>query len=471
MSLLERWALAGREVVVAGLGRSGLAATRLLHARGIPVHAVDDGTGDALGQQAALLADLDRVTTQVGGHDPARVAGAAALVLSPGIPPTAAIVRTARTAGVPVVSEAQLGLDALAGVPTIVVTGTNGKTTTTALVHHLLSEAGRRSAAAGNIGTALSAVALQEQRPDWLAVELSSFQLHDCPELAPTIGILTNLSPDHLDRYQSLDEYYADKARLFANATDASIWISNLDDPESRRMVAGVAGRHLTFSVVEEADAWRPPRLPLMISWKTPGGHVHQSDEGDLLVGGQRLMPRRKLPLLGDHNVANALAAALAVNAAGVPLETIAAGLGSFRAMPHRLEPVRTVDGVLWINDSKATNVASTLVAIKAMARPAILLLGGRHKGEPYTVLREAIREHCGGVVTYGEAGDLAASDLQGISQVVRVETLEQAIAEARTMVATPGGAVLLSPACSSYDQFPNYEVRGATFRAMVEAL
>lgn len=471
MSRIAGWAAAGREVVVAGLGRSGVAATRLLHAHGVPVHAVDDGASAALHQHAETLAGLERVTTRVGGHDPARVARARALVLSPGIPPTAAIVRTARAAGVPVVSEAQLGLDALVGVGTVVVTGTNGKTTTTALVHHLLTEAGIRSAAAGNIGTALSEVALQEQRPDWLAVELSSFQLHDCPDLAPTIGILTNLSPDHLDRYGSLEEYYADKARLFANATDASVWISNLDDPASRRLVADVAGQHLTFSVTEEADAWRTPRYELMFMLAVPGGRVPSADEGDLMVGPRRLMRRRRLRLLGDHNVANALAATLAVHAIGVPLRTIAEGLRTFRAMPHRLEPVRTVDGVLWINDSKATNVASTLVAVRAMTRPAILLIGGRHKGEPYTALREAVAHHCGGVVTYGEAGDLAAHDLAGTAWIRRVATLDEAVAVARTMVATPDGAVLLSPACSSYDQFPNFEVRGATFRALVEAM
>lgn len=467
MSRLARWAAEGREVVVAGLGRSGVAATRLLHARGVPVHAVDDGDSVAVRQQAEMVAGLERVTTEVGGHDSARVEGAQALVLSPGIPPTAAIVQTARAAGVPIISEAQLGLDALAGTRTIVVTGTNGKTTTTALVHHLLMEAGIRSAAAGNIGTALSTVALGEQRPDWLAVELSSFQLHDCPDLVPTIGILTNLSPDHLDRYDSLEAYYADKARLFANATTASVWVSNLDDPASRGLVIDVAGHHLTFSVMVSADAWRTPRGKAPVDPAAQPG----ADDGFLMLGERPLFPRRNLHLLGEHNVANALAAVLAVHAAGVPPEAIAHGLQSFRALTHRLEPVRTLDGVAWINDSKATNVASTLVAVQAMTRPTILLLGGRHKGEPYTALREAVASHCGGVVTYGEAGDRVAHDLAGTVPLRRVETLEDAVATAQALVVTPGGAVLLSPACSSYDQFPNYEVRGATFRALVEAL
>ena len=210
---------------------------------------------------------------------------------------------------------------------------------------------------------------LRTPPPDWLAVEFSSFQLHDTPRVNPNAGILTNLSPDHLDRYASLAEYYDDKRLLFANAHEGSVWVSNADDPESVAMVGGVAGRHLRFSARDEADGW------------------YDRDRDALMLGRTPLLARKELRLLGDHNVENALAAALAVQSTGLGIGDIAKGLRSFEALTHRLEPVGELDGVLWINDSKATNVASTEKAVAALDRPFVLLLGGRHKGEPYTRL------------------------------------------------------------------------------------
>ena len=456
MSLLDDWRASGREVSVAGLARSGTAATRLLRAHGVAVYVSDAGHGDVLMDAAtALRGELGApVTVQVGGHDVARITASAALVLSPGIPPNAPVVMAAAAAGLPIIAEAQLGLSAMAEVPAIVITGTNGKTTTTALVDHLLGTAGRRSSAAGNIGNPLSAVAMHDPRPEWLAVELSSFQLHDCPSLAPTVGILTNLAPDHLDRYPSLAAYYADKAKLFANAGSASIWVSNLDDFDSRGMVMRVPGRHLSFATAagHRADGW------------------YDRDTDRLVIAGQPLLDRSDLPLLGDHNVANALAASLALHAIGIDRALLARGLATFRPLRHRMEVVRDVDGVLWINDSKATNVASTRVAIQAMRRPFVLLLGGRHKGEPYTDLVGPLCEHAQAVIAFGEAADLIDQDLGPAIRVVRATTFEDVVAKAKVL-AQPGAAVLLSPACSSYDMFDNYEQRGATFRALVEEM
>ena len=456
MNRLDEWRESGREVSVAGLARSGTAATRLLRASGIPVYVSDAGAGEVLAEAAnALRQEAGApVTVETGGHDLSRIAASAALVLSPGIPPEAPPVAAARAAGVPILAEAQLGLGAMAEIPAIIITGTNGKTTTTALVDHLLRVAGRRSCAAGNIGNPLSAVAMIDPRPEWLAVELSSFQLHDCPDLAPTAGILTNLAPDHLDRYPTLAAYFADKARLFANAGPDSLWISNLDDVDSRAMVRRVPGRHLAFSTApgHRADGW------------------YDREADRLVLAGQPLLDRTELPLLGDHNVANALAAALAVHAVGVDRTLIGQGLATFRALRHRMEPVREVNNVLWINDSKATNVASTRVAIQAMARPFVLLLGGRHKGEPYTELVGPLCRHGQAVIAYGEAGDLIEHDLGPAIRVVRGTTFEDVVAKAKVL-AQPGWAVLLSPACSSYDMFDNYEQRGATFRALVEEM
>lgn len=455
MSRLDAWQAAGREVSVAGAGRSGIAAARLLASRSIPAYLSDSGQGEAVQRAAAALrSEAAIVTVDTGRHDLARVAGSAALVLSPGIPHDAPVVRAAVEAGVPVVAEVQVGLDALAGVPYVGVTGTNGKTTTTALVHHLLMAAGRRSVAAGNIGTALSEVALAADRPEWIALELSSFQLHDTPDVAPAVGILTNLSPDHLDHYASLESYYADKARFFANASARSVWVSNLDDPDSRRMVSGIAGRHLAFTTARDvrADAW------------------YDRSTDQLMLAGQPLLRRRALPLLGDHNVANALAASLAVHATEVAPDVIARALATFQGLPHRLEVVRDVEGVQWINDSKATNVASTRVALQAMTRPFVLLLGGRHKGEPYDALIGPFVRQGVAVIAYGEAADEIDRDLSHAIRVVRGGTFEDVVAKARILVPA-GGAVLLSPACSSYDMFANFEQRGATFRSLVEAM
>ena len=449
--MFEAWRGAGLEVAVIGLGRSGVAAAALLRHHGVAVYASDAGDSDALRRQAAELSKAG-AAVDVGTHDLARIARTAAAIVSPGVPPDAAPLVAARQAGVPVLAEAEIGLQALPGARVIAITGTNGKTTTTALVAHLLVTGGLHAAAAGNIGSPLTGVALEPTPPEWLAVELSSFQLHDMPGLTPLAGVLTNLSPDHLDRYASLGEYYGDKALLFRNATVDSTWITNGDDPLVERMAGGIAGMHRRFSTEGTADGW------------------YDREAGFLMLGDDPLLDRDELLLLGDHNVANALAAALAGRVAGLGPAAIAEGLRSFRALPHRLEPVREVGGVLWINDSKATNIASTEVALRALDRPYVLLLGGRHKGEAYTRLAPVLQERCKAVVAYGEAASLVKADLAAAVSVTEAGSFEEVLATAGRL-AGDGDAVLLSPACSSYDMFRNYEERGARFRSLVEAL
>jgi UDP-N-acetylmuramoylalanine--D-glutamate ligase len=445
------------EVAVIGLGKSGVAAARLLAHERVKVYASDGSEHPYGGDDAvAKLRALPGVTVEVGRHDLDRIRAATAVVVSPGVPPDAAPLAAARTVGVPIVSELDLGFQALhpggGGVRCIAITGTNGKTTTTALVAHVLRAAGVRAEAAGNIGRPLADVALDAERFQWLAVEVSSFQLHDSPSFVPDVGVLTNLAPDHLDRYPSVEAYYADKQLLFRNATSEAVWILNGDEPPVLALAAGAAGRAERFSLRGTADAW------------------YDGPRRELRLGAERLLGREELHLLGDHNVANALAAALAVRAAGVPTERIAAGLRTFRALPHRLEPVREVGEVRWINDSKATNIASTVVAVEAMDRPFVLLLGGRHKGEPYTRLGLLLKDRCRLVIAYGEAGRLVEKDLAGQVPLERGSTFVDVMERARR-AARPGDAVLLSPACSSYDMFKNYEERGATFRRLVEAM
>jgi UDP-N-acetylmuramoylalanine--D-glutamate ligase len=449
--LFERWRAAGRELAVVGLGKSGVAATRLLRHEGLPVYASDTGTGPAYERWATELRGIG-AEVQLGGHDLERIGRAAAVVVAPGVPPEVPPLVAARAAGLEIYAETDIGFLALRGTRCIGITGTNGKTTTTSLIAQAMVAAGLRAETAGNIGRPLSEVALAESPPEWLALELSSFQLHDTPHLRPAVGVLTNLAPNHLDRYRSLEEYYGDKALLFRNAGHESIWVSNADDPAVREMVAPVAGRHLRFSLQGRADGW------------------YDRAGERLMLGDQPLLARSELPLLGDHNVANALAAALAATAAGAGAAGVAAGLRAFRAIPHRVEPIREVDGVLWINDSKSTNITSTEVAIAALDRPFVLLLGGRHKGEPYTRLVPLLGERCRGVVAYGEAAAIVVADLANGVPVVSAGDFADVLRTAREL-ARPGDAVLLSPACSSYDMFKNYEERGARFRAAVEAM
>ena len=450
-ALFERWSALEKEVSVVGLGKSGVAATLLLRSRGIPVYASDTGAGPDYDDWAATLRAAG-AAVDTGGHDLGRISRSAGVVVAPGVPPNVPALAAARTAHLDIYAEVDLGFVALEGTHCIGITGTNGKTTTTSLIAHVLSTAGLRAEAAGNIGRPLCDVALSEQPPDWLALELSSFQLHDAPHLKPAVGVLTNLAPNHLDRYTTLEEYYGDKARLFRNADSSSVWVTNADDPTVQSMVAAVPGRHVRFSTERRSDAW------------------YDREEGRLMLGRSAVLARSELPLLGDHNVANALAAALVASQVGSPIEQIAEGLRSFRAIRHRVEPIREVDGVLWINDSKSTNISSTEVAVAALDRPFVLLLGGRHKGEPYTRLVERLRDRCRAVVAYGEAGPIIMKDLGSSLAVVPAETFDEVLSTARGL-ARPGDVVLLSPACSSYDMFRNYEERGDRFRAAVEAL
>ena len=444
------------EISVVGLARSGRAAAELLRRAGADVYASDAGAGDAVAHAATALERLG-VAVQQGGHDLARIAGSALVVASPGIPPDAPPLAAARAAGVPIVGELEIALLFLPHQRYVALTGTNGKTTTTALTHTLLEGLGHSAVAAGNIGTPLAEIALREEAPAWIALEVSSFQLHDAPSIAPSVGILTNLSANHLDRYDSVEGYFADKAELFRNANERSVWVSNADDHAVQQMVAGVRGHHHRFSVSDQqSDAYYDRAREMLV------------------VLGEPLLARADLVLLGDHNVANALAAALAVMAADENHRTaeararIAGSLRAFRALEHRIEPAGSYAGVEWINDSKSTNVASTLVALAGMRRPTVLLLGGRHKGEPYTALADELRRTVKVVLAYGEAAPLIAADLH---DVVRVEQLpgtsfDRVIVRARA-VASSGDAVLLSPACSSYDMFDNYEQRGREFKRL----
>jgi UDP-N-acetylmuramoylalanine--D-glutamate ligase len=457
------------EVAVIGLGRSGQSVSTLLRRAGARVYASDAADCDAgtITKLAAIGVDA-----KGGGHDLDRIAAAVVVVVSPGVPPDAPPLVRARHANVPIVSEVEVALAFLGATKFIAVTGTNGKSTVTALAAHLLRALGHTAIAAGNIGTPLSEVALTVPPPAWIALELSSFQLHDTPSVAPVVGVLTNLEPDHLDRYVSLEDYYADKMLLFANATSQSVWVTNADDGEVEQRTSKIAGTRRRFSMIDaHADAGPVGAVNEYVLVSPDFTSTVLLDEYKLLDGG--FISAADVPLLGRHNIANVLCASLAVAVADPAHATPEAraklvdGIRSFKALPHRLETVAEIDGVVWIDDSKATNVSSTRVAIDAMTRPTVVLLGGKHKNEPYTALLDGLIKHASLVIAYGEAAPVIEADLAGHVPLVRLGSSFHDVISCARAAARPGGAVLLSPACSSYDMFNNYEERGDTFKRL----
>jgi UDP-N-acetylmuramoylalanine--D-glutamate ligase len=443
------------EVAIIGVGASGVAAALLARAKGEQVY-VSDMRADA---SAAAGADRIRAVgadVELGRHDVERIARADTVVVSPGIPPDAPVLRALAGRGVRWISEPELAFRFFHGA-LIAVTGTNGKTTTTALIGHLLKEGGVDAAVGGNIGAALgpaaSELALRTPPPAWYVVEMSSFQLADIERFRPDVGVVTNLAPDHLDRYPGVDAYYADKARLFDNADEHSRWVLNGDDEAVLELAGDAPGRRFLFSL-ERPDAAARVEDGRMVL--------------DVGAGVEALLRTSELGLLGAHNVANALAAALTARLAGIPAEALARGLRSARPLAHRLEPVADRDGILWVNDSKATNVSAAVSAFESLTgRPLVALLGGKDKGEVLTPLADALVGRARKAIVYGAAGDRIAAALEGFVPYRHVrEGFDAAVAAARAE-ARKGDIVVLSPACSSFDEFSGYEERGRRFTAL----
>ncbi len=444
-----------KSVSIIGVGASGVAAAQLAQAQGAKVYVSD------MRVDASAAAGADRIRAlgaevELGRHDVERIARADTVVVSPGISADAPVLRALRDRGVRWISEPEFAFRFFQG-PLIAVTGTNGKTSTTVLAANLLREAGVDAVMGGNLGAALgpaaSELAMWRPAPAWYVVEMSSFQLGAIDRFRPDIGVVTNLAPDHLDRYPSVAAYYADKARLFDNADARSRWVLNGDDDAVLALAGDAPGRRFLFSL-ERADT---------------AGRV----EGDRLVldvgeGREELLRRDEIPLLGEHNTANALAAALAARLAGAPAEAIARGLRTARSLPHRLEPVADRDGVLWVNDSKATNVAAAVSAVKSLpGRALVALLGGKDKGEDLVPLADALVGRARVAIVYGAAGDRIAGTFEGRLPVRQVlGGFDDVVAAAREE-AHRGDVVLFAPACSSFDMFSGYEERGRRFTAL----
>jgi UDP-N-acetylmuramoylalanine--D-glutamate ligase len=452
--------LSGTNVAVIGLGASGIAAARLADEKGGDVYVSDSRTDDAVATRGADLGDAG-IAVELGRHDIERMADAGVVVASPGIPPDAPVLRSLAERGVRWISEPEFAARFYSG-SLIAITGTNGKTTTTLLVDRLLRASGIHSAAGGNVGGGLAPPASDLARADvpfdWIVLEMSSFQLAGVDRFSPDIGVVTNLSPDHLDRYPNVDAYYADKARLFANAGPDSRWVLPVGDVDVAALAGSAPGERYYFGEGPGSDAF------------LDDGVFTLRSEGEV----EEVLPLSEFRLLGAHNVSNALTAALAARLAGAAPGGLAAGLGSARALPHRLEPVGDRGGLLWINDSKATNVAATRSALLSLDRPVVLLLGGKDKGEDFGTLAAAMPGRVRAVLAYGAVGARAAAELRqalsdaattpGPAEIHHVDgTLVDVVARATT-VALPGDAILLSPACSSFDMYENYERRGHHF-------
>jgi UDP-N-acetylmuramoylalanine--D-glutamate ligase len=446
--------VAGARVGVLGLRRSGTAVTRLLVERGAEVYASDVSSVDEVAAAAAAIEGV-RVGVEVGRHDLARLAACDWIVTSPGIPPGAAVLRDPGVAARPIYSEIEVA-SWFATAPIAAVTGTNGKTTTTELLGAVARAGGIASSVAGNIGRAFSAAVIEDPAPEWYVIEVSSFQLARIATFRPRVAVVLNLTPDHLDVYPSMDAYAADKARIAENMGAGDHLCLNAEDS---RLEAFGAGRPLERHFFHR-------RRPVERGAHVLDGWIALAGEADA----GRVLPAASLRIPGAHNLQNALAATLAGSLMGVPRDAIASALAEFRGVPNRLETVAEVSGVRFVNDSKATNVDAALMALEAFEAPLVVILGGRHKEAPYAPLAAALARRGRRVLAIGEAAERIADELGGVVQVEMVETLDRAVRRA-SEIASPGDVVLLSPACSSYDQFASYEERGRRFRELVAEL
>jgi UDP-N-acetylmuramoylalanine--D-glutamate ligase len=450
--------VAGKRVAVIGLGRSGQAAVRLLRRLGARVTVADQKPSSEL---AAALGGLSVGEVEIhgaGAYEPA-LRGAEVVVVSPGVPMALAPLQRARQAGARIIGELELASRHLTG-RVLAVTGTNGKSTTVTWIGELLRGAGYAPFVGGNLGTPLAEAALASLDGkvwDLVVAEVSSFQLETIETFHPWIGAVLNVTPDHLDRYPSMEAYAAAKLRLFENQGDADYAVLNADDPWLSRLPVRSRGARIEFS------------------------RTHPVERGLYLDGNvmilSNLYGRREevcrvdaLQVKGVHNIENAMAAAAVAALAGCPMDAISQGLPAFRGLEHVMEVVRVLRGVAYVNDSKGTNVDATIKALESVPAPVILIAGGREKGGEYPGLAEVVRRKAKGVILLGEARARLREVLAGACPITEAASLRDAVRDA-AKTAVAGDTVLLSPACASFDMFADYRDRGRQFKESVHEL
>ncbi len=439
-----------QRVIVVGAGLSGQALVRFFVARGADVVLSDQRTREQLGGLHEL-AGL-RVHFDLGGHDPTLFANADLVAVSPGVPLTNEALQQAINCGVPVWGEVEIASREICSV-IIAVTGTNGKSTTTSLLGEVMQVWGKGVFVGGNLGTPFVAAALCEQ--DVAVIELSSFQLETIDTFHPHIALLLNLSADHLDRYLDLQSYFAAKRNMFSNMTVTDRAVLNADDQDVVALCNDIRATKVWFSAAGKQVA----------GLIRQGHQLHWNWQG-----AQETFDLSLLRLTGEHNIENAMAALTAALLYGCPGELAWRAICNFGGLPHRMQQVRILAGVSWYNDSKGTNVGSVLKSLAGLSWPVTLIAGGKDKGGDYSSLRPLLEQKVKHLILIGEARRKMSAQLAGSSDIHCVESLKEAVDTAHRL--TPGGgAVLLSPACSSFDMFANYEQRGDAFALLVKAL
>ena len=448
----------GSKIFILGAARSGIAAALLARDRGGIPFVSDIKSEDENRENIEILKE-NRIEYESGKNSFDRIRDYDLLVISPGVHLKEDIIRGIESAGVKVVSELEFACMFI-DKPIIAITGTNGKSTTTALIGHILNTSNVSTFVGGNIGNPLSYMPLSRESYEYAVVEVSSFMLENIEKFRPDIVVFTNISPDHLDKYKDYDEYKDAKSRIFLNLRADSPVILNRDCDELVSMTGRFYCKRLYFSRTNEQDAdiflqRKSGGIEIVYDLEDRSGSIHY----------------RNNYLVGEHNLENVLAATLASLVAGADPSGIESGIGSFKGLEHRIEFVRELRGVRYYNDSKATNIDSTLVALKSFDSNIIWIAGGRHKGTPYTILKDVVKERVKKIIAIGEASGIIENDLRGVTDIELVGSDFQRAIERAFVVSRPGDVVLLSPACSSYDMFTNYEQRGRVFKEIVMGL
>ena len=445
--------LKGKKVLVVGLGKSGLAAALFLRRQGAQVTVSDVRSAEALAKDIPALLE-EGIMVEAGGHGLLTFRRQDLIVVSPGVPLDTSELVQVKGFGLPIIGELELAARFLKG-NIVAITGSNGKTTTTALLGEILEKSGLPTLVGGNIGVPVVGL-IEESAPDtWSVLEVSSFQLESTVEFHPKIAVILNITPDHLDRHGSFENYALAKERIFAAQNEHDFAVLNADNPRAAAAATRSKAKVYWFSIEHPVEQG---------AWIENGFVVYRAAK-DAPV--EQVIPITGIPLKGTHNVENAMAAVVAARLAGVSAEAIRGSIEKFHAVEHRLEYVATVNGVDYYNDSKATNVDATAKAIAAFSSGIHLILGGKDKGSDYTLLSSLLRTRVSAVYTIGAAAAKIESQLRGVISLHSCETLDKAVSAAAS-AAHPGDVVLLAPACSSYDQFENYEQRGRVFKQLV---
>jgi UDP-N-acetylmuramoylalanine--D-glutamate ligase len=447
-------ALQGKRVLVVGLKKSGVAVVRFCLSRNARVSISDLASADALKLELESLRDGD-VDYELGEHRLKTFLGADLIVVSPGVPLSIEPIREAQKKNIDVISEVELASRFLKG-RIVAITGSNGKTTSTTLAGKVFGESGFPVQVGGNIGTPLISLVDSSTEETVTVAEISSFQLEAIPTFRPNVGVILNVTPDHLDRYASFEEYASFKRALFKNQRKEDWAVLNADDPVSARFAHGLSSRMWWFS----------QKKALAEGCFFADGRIQVAHAGETIT----VMARNEIPMLGAHNVENCLAVVSAAAILGADYKNVARAIAGFEGVEHRLEFVADIQGVKYYNDSKATNVDATTKALESFPGNVILILGGKDKGSDYTILSSLLRDRVKQVLLIGAAAEKIHKQLVGVIPLKQCGNLETAVAMTPS-VSVPGDIVLLAPACASFDQFSNYEHRGQVFKQLVRSL